>query len=40
MDMCAWAYEVVEMGSLMFIIYVLFEPAQESFDVLPIRNES
>ena len=24
----------------MLIIYVLFEFAQESFDVLPIRNES
>ena len=40
MDACAWAYEVVEMGSLMLIISVLFEPTQESFDVLPIRNES
>ena len=34
MDMCAWAYEVVEMGSLMLIISVLFESAQESFDML------
>ena len=40
MDTCAWAYEVVEMGSLMLIIFVLFEPTQESFGVLPIRNES
>ena len=40
MDTCAWTYKVVEIGSLMLIISSLFELAQESFDVLPIRNES
>ena len=40
MDRCASAYKVEKMGSLMLVIYDLFEFVQESLNILLSRIEN